>query len=205
VQLELLRYQRGEISFDQFARETNKAWLALSVHLLNRWKASPAVSPEDLQQELLIACWRCIPEFDAARGVSLESFVVYNSFDKAKKWLHKQRNAYRRDDKSPGRFPVSFASLGLEPHAEERLMSFLASASTQEDQLVRAETILAVEYDDLAFMLYQRSDSIEDAARKICASPLACVALQTATLEEAQAVVERSIERAAEAVSVAAA
>lgn len=194
---ELLQYQRGEVSFDRFARSTHKTWLALAVHLLGRWKASPAVAPEDMQQELLIACWRCIPRFDPARGVSLEKFVIYNAVDKAKKWLHKQRNAYRRDDKSPGRFPVALSSLGLEPHAEERLLSLVSIPPDQDDVLERREAIASVASDDLAFLYYQRKGSIEAAALAIVTSPFASVALQVGCLDSAMAEVERSIERAA--------
>lgn len=205
MQAELLRYQAGEISFNQFARLTHKTWHSLAQHLLNRWKASPAVSPDDLQQELLLACWRCIPKFDPARKVSLVRFVVYNCCDKAKKWLHKQRNAYRRDDKAPSRFPVALASLGLEEHAEERLMSGVSTEAIQETEMVRRQALLRVEFDDLAFMHYQMTGSIELAARNIHANPMHRLLLRAGSIDTARAVVERSIERAVEAAAVSAA
>lgn len=201
---ELQRYQRGEIPFDDFARLTHKTWVAFSVHLLGRWKAPPAVAPEDLQQELLVTCWRCVPKWEADKAPLLK-FVVYNCMDKAKKWLHKQRNAYRRDDKSPGRFPIALASLGLEPYAEERLLGCLANDCDQEFAMIRRETILSVERDDLAFIHYQRAGSVERAADAIQASPLARFTLRTFSTESARAVVETAIERAATAIATAAA
>lgn len=194
MQAELAQYQRGDLTFDEFARATHKTWVAFSVHLLGRWKASPAVAPEDLQQELLVACWRCVPKWDPARSALLK-FVVYNCMDKAKKWLHKQRNAYRRDDKSPGRFPVALTSLGLEPYQEEKLLEIVSVAPLQEERIERVEALASVESDDLAFMFYQQKGSIEAAARAICASKYAKIVLQAVSLDTAMAVVEHSIER----------
>lgn len=211
---ELYRYQRGEISFDTMARLTHKTWVALATQLLGRWKCSAAVSVEDVQQQLLLAVWRCIPKWNPSKA-ELHRYVIYNAYDKAKKWVHKQRNAYRRDDKSPARVPVALASLGLEEHAEERLLSAIATDADQEQDIIRREeeaerqqrlqrAIEHFNYDDLAFMHYKKAGSVELAAENIQASSLARFVLHTNSLDSARTVVERSIERAAEAVAGAA-
>lgn len=210
MQAELTAFYRGEISFTQFARLTNSSWRALATTLLRKWQA-PGVSVEDLQQELLFACSVMIPRFDAARGVSLQKFIVYNTCDKAKKWLHRQRNAYRRDDNSPGRFPISWSSLGLEEHQEEWILGNVAVEASQEERLIerelqieRQQVIASIPTDDLAFMYYQQAGSVDEAAAAIHANPRASLALRAVTLDDAREQVERSIERAAEAANVAA-
>ena len=214
LQNELLRYHRGEVTFDAFARTTHKTWVALATQLHRRWKCTPAVSVDDVQQQLLVAAWRCIPKWQPARA-SLQRFVIYNAYDKAKKWVHKQRNAYRRDDKSPSRVPVPLAMLGLEEHAEERLLSAVATDADQEQEIIRREdelerqerlkrAIQIFEYDDLAFMHYKKAGTVDGAAESIRASSLARFVLNANSLDSARAVVERSIERAAEAVAGAA-
>lgn len=200
---ELHAYQRGDITFGRFVVATRKTWRALATHLLGRWKAPPGVSVEDMEQELLLACWRVIPKWEPGKA-ALVRFVVYNCCDKAKKWLHKQRNAYRRDDKSPSRFPTSLAALGLEEHVEERLMAGVSTPALAEDEMVRREALLSVPSDDLPFMLYQQSGSIERAAAAIQGNATARFVLHSTSMDAARAMVERSIERAVEAVSGAA-
>ncbi len=204
MQAELTAYHRGEIDFTRFSRLTAKTWSALAAHLLRKWQAPPGVSVEDLQQELLFACWKMVPRYDPSRKVSLQKFVVYNTCDKAKKWLHKQRNAYRRDDKAPSRFPASLASLGLEEHVEERLMAGVAVPPSQEERLVDAEfeaevraRIASLPTNDLAFMYYQRYGSVEAAALALLTSPRASIALRVQSIEAARLAVDRSLERAA--------
>lgn len=215
LQAELERYQRGEITFDTLAHRTQKTWVALATQLLSRWKCTAAVSIEDVQQQLLLAAWRCIPNFDPSRGKSLHQYVIYNAYDKAKKWVHKQRNAYRRDDKAPSRVPVPLSALGLEEHAEERLLSTIATVPDQEQEIIQREleaerrlrlhqAIAFYKYDDLAFMHYQKAGSVEAAAENIQASDLARFVLGAHSLDSARAVVERSLERAAAAVAGAA-
>jgi hypothetical protein len=168
-----------------------------------------SVDVEDLVQELLVACWRCLLKFDPSRldgngnKISIERYVVYNSVDKAKKWLHKRRGAYRRDDKSPSRFELPFSTLGGQ-HDEggddyqARLMDRLGSVdATQDSELVRRQSIASLPSQDLAFMIYQRCPDIERAAQAITQNPLARLALRAPNLPAARAVVERSIELAA--------
>lgn len=203
LQIELTRLQAGEQSFERFALATRKTWLNLAHHLLRRWRGPVSVDVEDLVQELLVACWRCLTRFDPKRGVSIERYAIYNSVDKAKKWLHKRRGAYRRDDKSPSRFELPFSTLGGQ-HDEDgddyqsRLMDRLGSVeATQDSELVRRQTLASMASEDLAFMIYQRCPDIERAAQNIVQNPLARLALRAPNISTARAVVERSIELAA--------
>jgi DNA-directed RNA polymerase specialized sigma24 family protein len=107
----LERLYRGEISFDTFARLTQQDWNRLATRIYNNWrrKLPRGVELIDVRQEMLVAAWRTIPNYDPARGVSLRSFVVFNACAKALRWLHEQRNAKRRSEQSESRFPTTFS------------------------------------------------------------------------------------------------
>lgn len=109
VELEALR--AGRVSFDGFFIQTRHEWRRLAKYLLSRWPVPDGVELDDVMQELAVAAWQFVGKYDPERGTALQRYVVYNAVDKAKKWLHKQRDAYRRDDRSPGRFAVSESKL----------------------------------------------------------------------------------------------
>ncbi len=206
---ELALYERGEITFGEFERRTREAWMRLASGLLRHWKAGCDVSVEDLYQELLVAAWRFVPKFDPARGVSLRDFVVYNACDKAKKWLHKRRNAYRRDDKAAGRFELVFSGMSLQSQdrheeIEDVLLNRIPIDPGQEHGLEKRAALASIDWDDLAFLHYQRAGSIEGAVLSIQSSPVARYALRAVTISETYAVLEKSLERAAELVAGAA-
>lgn len=197
LQRELVSLRSGDQTFTVFARRTNKTWTALAKHLLKRWRAPTAVDTDDMVQQLLFAAWVFLPKWDEARGTPLHKFIVYNAVDKAKKWLHKQRGAYRRDDNSPSRLELPISTLGLEPHEEERMMGRISVESCQEKEMLRREAIRALRSDDLPFMYYQRSADIEVAAARMYESNNARLALGIDSFEHALALVERSIDHAA--------
>lgn len=105
-------YAVGLIPFAVFATRTKEFWAATARYLLKRWRASEAVEPSDLVQELLLEAWRAFPRFDPARG-DLAAFICYEATSKAKRWLHGQRGRRRcsRSDKAPSRHEVRFSSI----------------------------------------------------------------------------------------------
>jgi hypothetical protein len=106
----LVLLARGAIGFGEFARVTRGDWLKLAAHLMMKWTPPAGVTREDVSQELLLAAWLFVGQWDESRGVSLPRFVVWNAIDKAKKWLHKQRGAKRQRDNDEGRFHRSVSS-----------------------------------------------------------------------------------------------
>ncbi len=119
VEAWLRAYFDGRIKFDVFALKTKDQWARLAAKLHRRWKAS-GVDQEDLAQELLIAGSFLVYKWDPTKvdkhgkPVGLWRFVRYNAMDWGKKWLHEQRSAYRRDDKSPGRYDIPLSDMNLE-------------------------------------------------------------------------------------------
>ena len=135
---ELNRLHSGEITFDQFAFQTRSEWQRLGTMLLNKWSA-PGVDLDDMVQELLIAAWLGLPKWDG-KSSRLDRFIVWNACDKAKKWLHKQRGALRREDKAPNRTPVLLT--------DPELMDLMATFEP-EDRLVVEEDAKEQHYQTL--------------------------------------------------------
>jgi len=77
----------------------------IAKYLLRRWDVPEAVEVEDVVQELASAAWWAMQRWDPTLA-TLHEYVMFNMTDKAKKELHKQRNAYRRDGSAPGRYEI---------------------------------------------------------------------------------------------------
>lgn len=133
--LEQLR--AGAITFRQFEAATAKDWTKLAGMLFLAWKQKlPAgIELDDIRQEMLCEAWRVTREFDPLRNVSIESFVVFNACAKARKWIHKQRNAKRRDDKAPSRVPIPFVAFERED-CDTEIVDRLAFDTTEFEELV---------------------------------------------------------------------
>lgn len=109
MQKQLEQLMRGELAFTKFARETDSDWQRLAGYLYNRWPLPMAIEVDDVKQELLVGSWQVVEGFDPSRGKTLLEYVVFNSVDRAKRWLHKQRSAVWGRDKGASRFPLAFA------------------------------------------------------------------------------------------------
>lgn len=133
-----MRVRNGGASFNAFVLATRPTWHRYAQYLARRWRGPVGVGLEDLEQEMLLAAWRAIATWDPTRQKPIHEYVVYMAIDKAKKWLHKQRNAKRRSDHEPGRFPVSYAALGLETAADEEWIA-PPDDTTADDLMVRRE------------------------------------------------------------------
>ena len=153
---QLRRLYDGELSFDKFYASTKKEWRLLSAYLWRRWTLPAGVTRDDVEQEMLLGVWLKLPKWDATKA-ELESFIVWNACDRAKKWIHKQRgaNRHRHADASPGRYDKAFSSLAgtrETPEAFDRRLD--AMMKTQEpDQEER------VDFARLICMIPERCDS----------------------------------------------
>jgi len=116
----LARVQSGETTFDGFVRETAEDWRRLSQETFRRWPLPAAVERQDVEQEMLMAAWRATGDYDATRGTTIEQRVVWCAVTDARKFLHRQRNSYRRDARAPGRFEVRQEASDPEPTVEAR-------------------------------------------------------------------------------------
>lgn len=99
-------YRDGEISFDELARATAEDWQRLAGHLMGKWHLPVTVTTDDVEQELLLACWQHVGRWDSDRGVTLSRYVVWNACALAVAFIHRQREAHRRRGTSPSRHPV---------------------------------------------------------------------------------------------------
>ncbi len=172
----LLALRSGRMSFDTFERRTRGTWSALAQHILRRWKGPIAVSEDDVRQELLLHVWIFAGHWDKTKGASITSFVVYNAYDKAKKWLHQQRNAYRRDDSSPSRFDRPVSSLSLTEHVEEHFFDSIATRPDPETVLAGRRTLelaaLANPQHAPAMVALAKTGDIDLAAEVVYQNPL---------------------------------
>jgi hypothetical protein len=110
--LEALR--RQEITFDQFARATASDWTHLAGKLYMAWRSNiPAgVELNDIRQEMLFHAWKAVSRWDPTLSdMTLKGYVVCIAWQKATRFIHKQRCSLRRGDKAPSRHALTFTSL----------------------------------------------------------------------------------------------
>lgn len=142
MEAQLMALRDREIGFDAFAQATRGSWTALATHLMRRWRVPAAVEVEDVRQELLMACWAHVDDWRPGCGTTIKKYVVYKAMDCAKRWLHGQRAALKRRDKSPSRHPVPLSTL---EHGE-CLVEFLLTVEPDQALYVeRSEAIRAAE------------------------------------------------------------
>ncbi len=203
----LLALRCGRLSPDVFARRTHGLWTAQAKKLLQRWRGPVAVDVDDLRQELLLNAWIACGHWNPERGVTITRFVLYNAIDKAKKWLHQQRNAYRRDDKAPARMERNFSSFHRDTgdsadNPEERLLQGAATEPTAEEafsrrQLLVAAVLRAPNRHVPAMVALAQTGDIDLAALALKASTAACVALRLETVADARLAVVHALQAVA--------
>lgn len=98
----------NKITFAQFVKATDPMWTQVANRVFNRWSTPRAVTQDDVKQEMLLACSQFVKKFDPSREVTPGAYLLWNSVDKAKKWVHVQRgaNLHGSSDKNPSRFEV---------------------------------------------------------------------------------------------------
>jgi len=106
----LIRLRNGG-SFAEFVRRTRSQWRSMAMGLMRRWKCPADVELEDVVQEMLLAVFAVLPDYDPTRGKTLKQYVQWNANNRAKKWMHRQRGALRRDDRAKSRHPIAMSRL----------------------------------------------------------------------------------------------
>ena len=89
----LIALRDGRVSFADFWRATRNLWVYMSARLLRVRDPGIGVQLEDVEQEMLLECWRVLPRWDSARGVPIDRYVLFNASARATKWLDAQREA----------------------------------------------------------------------------------------------------------------
>jgi hypothetical protein len=144
----------GRATFDELTRGSKRRgqWRALAASILRKWQVPIWVSVDDVEQDLLIAAWLKLWDYEPARGVSITGYLVYNAYDKAKKAGHKARGAVRSGnaaDRNPSRCERSVTELwghlgqaGEEGElAQRRAENLTAQPAHQEDAVHRAQVL----------------------------------------------------------------
>jgi len=198
----------GAIDVPELLRRTAPVWRRFARYLLRKWRAPLGVDEEDVVQEVLAAGIPAIKAWDPSRGPAIDAYVQFQALDKAKKWLHTQRKAKRRDDSAPSRAPLTYTQLGLETAADiERVESFRTPwSATPEEVATEREAIARVaeqlraeaqrfvgEDRGILTALADARLCVDDAAESL---PLDVrIGLRLSNVDGARAVVRRAIDR----------
>ena len=89
----LLALREGRVSFADFYAATRSLWFYMGGRLLRARNPGIGVGEEDVAQEMVLECWRCVGRWDPERGTTIDGYVLFNSCARAKKWLDAQREA----------------------------------------------------------------------------------------------------------------
>lgn len=111
MKAELEALHAGKISFDAFARATLREWERLASKLFRSYRLPSGVEQADIVQEMQLHAWQAVGEWDPTKGTTLTQFVTWTAYTRARRWVNVQRNAYRRSDHVPGRYPISHTEL----------------------------------------------------------------------------------------------
>lgn len=133
----LLRLVRdGHISFTEFANKTKPQFRAMAGYLVRRWTPPSWMLVDDVEQELYLAAWHAIWDYDDTRGVAISRYVVFNAISDAKRALHKARGAKLSGspDRNPSRMETPLTAIV----EGERLMINTLSAPAEQESLIVA-------------------------------------------------------------------
>jgi DNA-directed RNA polymerase specialized sigma24 family protein len=200
MQRELEALRAGRLTFDGFVRATRLEWFRLAAYLLRRWSAPADVGLEDLVQEMLLGAWDVVGRFDPRRGKSVQQFVVWNAVTRAKKWLHKQRCAYKLDDRSPSRHALCMAALDEDAGRRLEPVAVELPADAVDRTRALAEAVGRLESDvdrALLLCLVDARGDVERAARDVVARPRARWLLRIEDETHARRAIRRAMARAA--------
>lgn len=206
VQRELECLRSGELDFSGFARATRLEWYRLAAYLMRRWQAPAAVDLDDLVQELLTAAWTFAPKWKANRGIDIQRYVTWNATDKAKKWLHRQREAHKREDKARSRHPLCMSGLVGDDPGRKLEPSVPPEAEVEADKrhvLACALARLDSELDRaLLLSLVDARGDVDKAARWLVSSPRCRWLYRIENEATARVAIRRVVRRAAASLTV---
>lgn len=205
--------REGRLTFPQFSRDVAPVLRRFAAYLCRRWRPPLGVDEADVEQELALAAWWAVDRWDPSRGTTLDAFVRFNAIDKAKKWLHKQRNSKRRDGSAPSRVPTVFSAFERPDEeagaaqdrfawvpAEGQEVALAMRDMRRELDRAFAEVAPRMPYRERECLPYLAlaGGSVDDAAFMITMDPAARLALRIGSDDEAVHVVRRAAGRAIE-------
>jgi DNA-directed RNA polymerase specialized sigma24 family protein len=191
----------GRIEFGEFITATRPRWKSIALDIMRRWRVPGWVAVEDVEQELHLAAWRFVWQFDEKRGSTLAKYVVWNAYDKAKKKVHKARGARLcgSADRNPGHIDVPLVRWGDDADA---FVDALLNAPPKQEEVVarieakeRAKAQCKTERERLVVEELVGSDSIVDVAMLLYADPVTRLACRLSSERHACRVVEKTVER----------
>lgn len=200
-------------SFHDFMIETQQVWRSFARYLCRRWKPPYGVDEADVEQELILAGWQASTRWDPGRGTTIDAYVRFNALDKAKKWLHKQRNAKRRDGSAPSRVPTVFSALErdddetgsaqerlawIEPDAVDQALERRDVRRTIERLIEQLGDWLPYRERECLAHLAEAGGDAGEAADRIAADPSLCQALRLGSVAEAELLARRAITQVLE-------
>lgn len=95
-----------------FARAYGAQIAQMARGMVRRYRLPPAVSWEDLRQELTLHAWLAWERWTPGRGgMTRQSYTLCSARLDALRWINVQRNAYQRSCRAPSRFDLSEASV----------------------------------------------------------------------------------------------
>lgn len=106
--------QRGEMTWSVFFVTTRDEWQRLATTVYRRWRVPAAVTVDDIEQELKLGAVIAAPKWKSKKA-AFPAYVVWNAVTHAKKWIHVQRDALRRDGKAPSRIHIPFSEFEIAP------------------------------------------------------------------------------------------
>jgi DNA-directed RNA polymerase specialized sigma24 family protein len=190
----------GSGTFADFVAATGDDWRKLAHHFLGRWSVPDAVEALDVEQEMLIGAWLAVGSWDPSRGNALDVHVRWRAITAAKKWIHRQRDALRRDDNAPSRHPVSFATLGTEAMDDRSSMPDSVERDVARLRLF-GSALATVDRFDAACVLavIDAAGNVAEAATVVNSNPTLKLWLRIDSEIDARRVICRAIERVAQA------
>lgn len=211
---QLTALRSGAITFETFVRATTTTWRAISKSIARRWDLPAWHDAEDIEQDLLLTVWSTLDQYDPARGVSLRGYVIWRAYDRAKKRVHRNRNAYRhrRADFAPSRYELPLSTFDVTDesgHTYNPVADRMSSPPKQLDSIIVDEIIDILEASceserELAVMRAIAStgaESLSAAAAVLYDSPDARRVLRIDSEAHAEKIVLTAFRRVVDAVA----
>lgn len=123
---------------DEWCRDNERRLRGVARRLYLRWRLPPAVDVEDVEQELRLAVCEVLGGYDAARGRSLDDYLIWNAAQRTKGWLHRQRESPRRRGTAEGRYALGVEWVEDAPTDDVREVEALLDLYREIRRLVEA-------------------------------------------------------------------
>lgn len=194
----------GTINFNRFAATSMPKWRAIAREFYQSWVLPAWVGVEDVLQELLLAAWKAIREYDASRdvngaGASIDRFVEWRARKALSRAMAKASGlTLHRPAKAPAWFRVeqsvdSDSPILLNAAEEPEQERAIDEPRERAHRFAVLDDLAENPRQRVALHLIEEYGSLEEAARAINGSVDARLAFKVSTLEEARGALQSSI------------